>query len=78
MEYQGESPLHPLLDEILQNLLSINSLVLQNGPLLTLLPIFAPKVVLNMYRVFGEIVRDGYDLDGLLAINWLKDGAQEG
>ena len=31
-----------------------------------------------MYRVYAEIVRDGYDLDGLMAINWLKDSAKPG
>ena len=78
LEYEGESPLHPLFDAILQNLLSINSLILQNGPLLALLPVVANETVKKMFRVYAEIVRDGYDLDGLMAINWLKDSAKPG
>ena len=42
------------------------------------MPVIAPKTVLKMYRVYAEVVRDGYDLDGLLVINWLKDGAKPG
>lgn len=59
-------------------MLSINSIVLQNGPLLTVLPVFNNKTVHKMCKVYAEIIRDGYEMDGLMAINWLKDGAKPG
>lgn len=48
------------------------------GPILTIVPLIAPETVKHHIHVYAEIVRDGGDLDGLLAINWLKVGAKPG
>lgn len=56
-------------------MMGINSIVLNCGPLLTILPFLNPKSVKNHYHLYAEIIMDSGTLDGLLAINWLKVGA---
>lgn len=59
-------------------MMGINSIVLNCGPMLTIIPLIAPKTVKHQYHVYGEIVMDAEPMDGLLAINWLKIGAKPG
>ncbi len=40
-------------------MLGINSIVINCGPLLTIVPFVQPKVVKNKHYVYAEIVRDG-------------------
>lgn len=65
----------PAIEDILVNMMGINSIVLNCGPILTILPFLNPCSVKNFYHVYGEIIMDSGTLDGLLAINWLKVGA---
>lgn len=55
-------------------MMGINSIVLNCGPILTILPIIAPKCLKNAYHIYGEIVKDTGDMDGLLALNWIGNG----
>lgn len=70
--------LDPTLEDVLVNMMGINSIVVNCGPVLTILPLVVPKVVEHQYHVYGEIVMDAEPMDGLLAINWLKVGAKPG
>ena len=65
----------PAIEDILVNMMGINSIVLNCGPILTILPFLDPNTVKNYFFLYGEIVMDSGTLDGLLAINWLKVGA---
>ena len=46
------------------------------GPFLTILPVICPQFVKYHHHVYAEIVRDAENVDGLMAINWLKVGAK--
>jgi|688.fasta_scaffold1267478_1 hypothetical protein len=53
-------------------MMGINSIVLNCGPILSIIPLLNPKAITNVYHVFAQVVRDGDQLDGLLVINWIK------
>jgi hypothetical protein len=54
-----------------------NKTVINCGPILTVVPFLEPKSVKMRYNVYGEVIREGEELNGLLAINWLKCNAKD-
>jgi hypothetical protein len=66
------------INDIFQSIIEVKNEVINCGPILTVAPFLEPKTVKNKYFVYGEIVMDGEELNGLLAIDWLKIGAKKG
>lgn len=51
--------LNKCFDEILVNMMGINSIVLNCGPILSVIPLLVPKTSPNVYHIYGGVAIDG-------------------